>query len=110
MFVGSSSMQFTLAVTVAMDGTKLSFFVMFKCVPDVRVDKSLPRTISDGEIGCVQHKPWIDNRRISICYDSAYKPYVTASNSHSVLLFDDLSVIVALNCCKVWKITMHIAT
>ena len=89
MVVGSSSIKFTLSVIVSMNGTKLSFFVIFNGVPGGRVNKSLPSTISGGNIGCAQHKPWIDNRKISLCYDSVYKPYVTASNSHSVLLFGD---------------------
>ena len=86
---GSSSMRFTLAVTVAMDGTKLPLFVTLKSVPNGRVDKSLPDTIPNDVISYVQRKSWMYNRRMYIWYDYAYKTYVTGSNSHSGLLLDD---------------------
>ena len=66
MIGGTSSMRFTLAVTVAMDGSKLPLFVIFKGVPGGRVDKSLPRILPDGVIGCVQRKGWMDNYTMRI--------------------------------------------
>ena len=41
MISGKSSRRFTLAVTVAMDGTILSLFAIFKGVPRGRIGKSL---------------------------------------------------------------------
>ena len=88
--VGSSSpMRFTLVVTVAMDGTKLPLYVIFKSVTGGGVDKHLPDTILNGVIDCVLRKAWTDNRTMSTWYDSAYKPYVTVSSGHSGLLLDD---------------------
>ena len=82
-------MRFTLAVKVAMDGIKPSLFVIFKDVPGGRVEKSLPETIPEGVIGCVQRKAWMDNRTMCIWQDYVYKPYVTGTNGRSGLLLDD---------------------
>ena len=53
---GTSSMRFTLAVTVAMDGTKLPLFVIFKGKPGGNIEKNLQEILPEGVIGCVQKK------------------------------------------------------
>ena len=54
MIGGSSSMRFTLAVTIAMDGSKLPVFVIFKGTPGESVERSLSSVLPSGVIGCVQ--------------------------------------------------------
>ncbi len=89
MIGGTSSARFTLAVTVAMDGTKLPLFVIFKGVPGGRVENSLPTILSEVVIGYVHRKGWMDNRTMSIWYDNVFKPYVSECTGHSGLLLDD---------------------
>lgn len=52
----SSSTRFPLAVSVAMDVTKLFLFVTFKRKPGGSVERSLPSILPIGVIGCVQSK------------------------------------------------------
>ena len=59
-------MSFTLAVTVEMDGTKISLLVIFKGKLGGSVDKQLPEIVPRGIIGCVQKKAWMDNRTMQI--------------------------------------------
>ena len=47
---GSSSTTFTLAVSVAMDGTKLPLFVIFKGKPGGSVERSPPSILPAGVI------------------------------------------------------------
>ena len=66
MIGGASSMRFTLAVTVAMDGTKLPLFVIFKGTPGGKVEKQLPDKLPTGIFACVQKKAgWITERCVS---------------------------------------------
>ncbi len=53
---GTSSMRFTLAVSVAMDGTELSLFLIFKGKPGGGIVKSLPALFPNAVYGCVQKK------------------------------------------------------
>ena len=53
---GSFSSQFTLAVTIAINGLKLPPFVIFKVNPGGTIEKSLPDILPDGVFGCVQFK------------------------------------------------------
>ena len=89
MIGGTSSRRFTLAVTVAMDGTKLPLFVIFKGVPGGRVEKQLTAELPEGVVGCVQRKGWMDNRTMNIWYESVFKPYVSGCTERSGLLLDD---------------------
>ena len=89
MIGGSSSMRFTLAVTVAMDGTKLPLFVIFKGKQGGTVEKQLPSILPDGVFGCVQKKAWMDNNTMSIWYNKIYKPHIANYGGHSGLLLDD---------------------
>ena len=86
---GASSMRFTLAVSIAMDGTKLPLFVIFKGMPGGSVEKSLPSILPDGVIGCVQKKGWMDNRTMAIWYSNVYKPHIADCTGQSALLLDD---------------------
>ena len=56
MIGGTSSRSFTLAVTVAMVGTKLPLFVIFKGVTGGRIEKSLTGELPEGVVGFVQRK------------------------------------------------------
>ena len=87
---GSSSMRFTLAVTIAMDGSKLLLFVIFKGTPVGSIARSLPSILSDGVIGFVQAKAWMDNRTMNIWYNTVIKPYIAGYSGCSGLLLDDL--------------------
>ncbi len=50
---GGTSLRFTLCVAVALDGTKLPLFIIFKGQPNRSVAKSLPSILPDGMIGCM---------------------------------------------------------
>ena len=56
MIGGSSSICFTLAVTVAMDGTKLPLFVMFKGKQRGTEKKQFPSTLQGSVFGCLQKR------------------------------------------------------
>ncbi len=53
------------------------------------MDKSLLYILPDGVMRCVQRKAWMDNRTMSIWYDSVYKPYISSWNGRSGLLLDN---------------------
>ena len=63
---GSSSMRFTLAVIIAMDGRKLPFFVIFKGKPSGSIEIFLTSILPDRTIGCLQPKTLMDNRAMTI--------------------------------------------
>ncbi len=88
--IGSaSSMRFTLAVSVAMDGSNLPLFFMFKGKPGGSVEKQLPYTIPQDIIGGLQAKGWMDDRTMSIWYERVNKPYISTCNGESELILDD---------------------
>ena len=88
---GSSSTRFTLAVTITMDGSKFSLFVIFKGTPGGSVERSLNSTLPDGIIGCVQPKAGMDNKTMTIWYNSVVKPYIAGYNGTTGLLLDDFN-------------------
>ena len=51
---GASSMRFTLCVSIATDGTKLSFFVVLKVEPNGNIEKNFP--VSCQPVCLVAHK------------------------------------------------------
>ena len=85
----TSSTRFTLAVSVALDGSKLPLFATFEGVPGGRIDKSLADILLRGASGCVQRKGWMDNRTMAIWYYSVFKPNIAGNNGRSGLLLDD---------------------
>ena len=89
MIGSASSMRFTLAVSVAMDSSKLPFFVIFKGKPGGTIEKQLPQIISAGIVRCVQAKGWMDDRTTSIWYERVYKPHISTCDGESGLLLDD---------------------
>lgn len=56
MIGGALSIRFTLAVSVAMDSTKLALFATFKGISGGIVDKQLSEIIPAEILGCVQKK------------------------------------------------------
>ncbi len=62
----SSSRRLTLCVSVALDGTKLPLFVIFKGKSGGSIDRSLADIWPEGIFGCVQKKGWMDDRSMSI--------------------------------------------
>ena len=89
MLGGTSGMRFTLAVSVAMDGTKLPLFAIFKGTPGGSIDRQLPSILPGGIIGCVQSKAWMDDRTMAIWYNKVYKPYIAGYTGNSGLILDD---------------------
>ena len=89
MIDGSSSMRFTLAVTVAMDGTKLPLFVIFKGKQGGTVEKQLSSILHAGVTVSVQKKAWMENNTIFIWYGKVDKPHIANHCGHSGLLLDD---------------------
>ena len=77
MIGGTSSRRIPLAITVAMDGKKVSFFVIFKGFPGGRFEKSLTSELPESVVGCVQRNGWIYSRTTNIWYESVFKPYVS---------------------------------
>ena len=56
MIGGAKYIRPTLAVPVAMDGTKLSVNVIFKGTPVGYVERQLPQIITDGIVCCMHQK------------------------------------------------------
>ena len=55
--IGKSNFErITVALSVALDGIKLSLFVIFKGKPGGRIEKSLPDIVPRGIVGYVQRK------------------------------------------------------
>ena len=63
---GASQMHSTLAVTVAMDGTKLTLFGIFKGTPGESVEKQLPKILTENIVDCVQKRRWMGNKTMCI--------------------------------------------
>ena len=89
MLGGTSVMRFTLAVPVAMDGTKLTLFATFKDVPGGSIDRQLPSILSAGVVVCVRAKAWMDDRTMEIWYNEMYKPYIAGYTGNSGLMLHD---------------------
>ena len=88
----SNPTRITVAVSVAMDGSKLPLFVIFRGKPGGRVEKSLQEIVPDGIVGCVQRKGWMDNTTMNIWYNKVYRPYIFDCTGESGLLLDDFKV------------------
>ena len=89
---GSSSMQFKLRVSVAMDGTKSSLFVIFKGKTTGNIEKDLLSIMPAGMLGCTQNKAWCDEHAMLKWYDSVWKPYIADYDGESGLLLDSYKV------------------
>ncbi len=89
MIVGTTSMKFTLAISVAIDGTKPPLFTIFKATPGGSVEKQLPHILPDIIVGCVQAKGRMDDRTKFVWYERVYKPYISSCQRESGLLLDD---------------------
>ena len=83
---GSSSMRFTLCMSVAMDGKKLPLFVIFKGEPNGNIGKDLRSIMPAGMLGCTQNKAWCDERAMLKWYDSVWNPYIADYDGESGLL------------------------
>ena len=86
---GLSYTRLALEVSVAMDGTKLHFFVIFKGKPGGSVERSLPYILPADAIGCVQLKAWMDDRTMSISYQKVFRAYMETHDGNVGLLLDD---------------------
>ena len=86
---GLSSMRFTLSATITIDGSKLPLLVIFKGTPVGSVERSLSSKLPAGIMSCVQSKAWIDNRTMTIRYNSVIKPYIAGYNGSTGLLLDN---------------------
>ena len=91
-FGGSSSMRFTLCFLVALDGTKLPLFVIFKGKPNGNIEKALPSMIPAGMLGCTQSKAWCDEHATLKWYDSVWKLSISDYDAESGLLLDSYKV------------------
>ena len=89
MIRGAASIRFMLAVTFAMEGTKLNLFVIFKGEPGGSVEKQIPEIYPERIIGCVQEKSWMDNMTMQIWYNEVYKSYIADADRKSCLLLGD---------------------
>ena len=89
MIESSSSLRFTLAISVAVDSSKLPLFAIFKGKPGGSIEKKLPQIIPAGIVSCVQAKGWMDDRTMSIWYERVYKPHISTCDGESGLILDD---------------------
>ena len=62
----SSSTRFTLAASVAIDGSKLPLFGIFKTKPGRKVEKSLPDIFPCKILNCFQRKACIDDQTMEV--------------------------------------------
>ena len=84
--------RIAVAVSVAMDATKLPLFVIFKGKPIGRIEKSLPEIVPQGLVGCVQRKGWMLNNAMAIWFNKVYRRYIANYDVESGLLLDDFKV------------------
>ena len=88
--VGGVNLQhFSLAVAVALDGTKLPLFVVFKATPSGNIERSLPRITPDGIVSAVQDKGWMDTAMVEVWHEKVWKLYIAGYDGESGLLLDD---------------------
>ena len=88
--IGSStSLRVTVCVSIAMDGTKLPLFLIFKGMPRKQIERSLEHILPVGMHGCAQRKAWMDDRGMQIWYEKIWRPYLENYNGNSMLLLDD---------------------
>ena len=85
-------MRFILCVSIAIDGTKLPFFVILKGKPIGNIEKQISGILRAGMLGCRQSKAWCDECVKLQCYDSVWKPYRAVYDGESGLLLDDYKV------------------
>ena len=88
----SNTARITVAVSVAIDGSKFPLFVIFKGKPGGKIEKSLDVILPDGIVGCVQRKGWMENVTMDIWYNKVYRPYIAGFDGESGLLLDDFKV------------------
>ena len=83
-------MQLIIAITIAMDGSKLALFVILKAQQDGPTELDLFIIFTESLCRCVLEKGWKDNRTIYIWYDQAYRPYFAQHDSETGFLLDEL--------------------
>ena len=71
---GITPTRFTFTVTVAMDGSKLPLFVIFKGKRGDKIEKSFRKIVPAGITACVQAKGWMDNYTMGIWCNKIYRP------------------------------------
>ena len=59
--IQGASLRVKVAVSIAMNGTKLPLFVIFKGKPEVSVEKSLSNIHPKVIVACVQQNAWMDD-------------------------------------------------
>ena len=85
----STSLRVTLYVTIAMDGTKLPLFLIFKGAPGGHIERLLDQILPNGMHGCAQKKAWMDERGMHLWFEKIWQPYVQHNDGKSFLLLDD---------------------
>ena len=82
-------MRITVAVCVAMDGSKLPLFVIFRGTPGGKIEKNLPDITLQNIVSSVNSKAWMNSEQMQIWYEKVWRPYVNNANSDAALLLDD---------------------
>ena len=68
--IGSStSMRASVCVTIAMDGTKLALFLIFKGALREKIERCLGSIPPSSMYGCAQRKAWIYIRGMQIWFE-----------------------------------------
>eukprot|EP00171_Calliarthron_tuberculosum_P014778 IDg14778t1 len=86
--IGGSEANRTVCVTVAVNVTKLSFFVVFEAAPRGRIENSLAENLPEVVLGICQLKDWMDERRMHIWYKKIWKQNVEGRMGISMILLD----------------------
>ena len=83
-----SNHRATICLAVAMDGTKLPPFIIFKAQPGGRIESNISKYLPTGVYGCVQAKAWTDEEVMRLWAEYIWFPYIKDTNN-SVLMLDD---------------------
>ena len=85
----TSRIRLTLAVYVAMDGTNLPFFNIFKGIPGESVDHKLTLLLPARIVGSIQTNAWMDDRSVDIWDNKMYKTFIAGYTGNYGLLLDE---------------------
>ncbi len=82
-------MRITVAVTVAMDGTKLPLLLVFKRQQGDRIQKILDNTTPPGIVCGVQEKARMGASMMDLWFEKVWKPYGESIEAESAILLGD---------------------
>ena len=72
---GATTARLIACVAVALDGTKLPLFLVFKGKPDGKIERNLQSILPDNVEGCVQKHARVDDRVMEMWHKKVWTPF-----------------------------------